>query len=229
MRLQKYIANSGYCSRRKAELLIEEGRVSVNGEIINTQGVKIKEGDIVEIDGVALEGEKNKYLLLYKPTGVITTVSDDRNRKTVLDLIEGVGERIYPVGRLDKDTSGLLILTNDGTLTQRLTHPSFEVDKTYEVYLDCDLDEEEQTLIRSGVVIEDRRVEVKILMKLGIKKYQLTIHEGRNRIVRKIFESLGHEVVRLKRTKYAFLTLKGLKPSEWRFLNDEEVERLKKI
>ncbi len=230
-RLQKVIANSGYCSRRKAEELITLGKVKVNGEVINTLGVKVKYSDTITINNVTLKLEPKEYVLLYKPRGTVSSAHDDKGRKTVTDIVES-SNRLYPVGRLDYDTSGIILLTNDGELTNLLIHPSHEVEKVYLVKIDEVVN---PTLVKSlsnGVIIDGKktgkaRVKIK---KIDKKKksslIELTIYEGRNHQVKKMFEAIGYKVSKLKREKFAGLTLAGLKSGEYRHLNIKEVKKL---
>ena len=215
-RLQKVIANSGYCSRRKAEELILEGKVKVNDKIIDSLGVKVDINDTIVIDGKTLNKEEKVYILLYKPRGVVSTVKDDKNRKTVVDLIE-TGKRIYPVGRLDYDTTGVLILTNDGELTNILTHPSSHIDKTYIAKVEGKFSSDEAKTMSKGVVIDGYKT-LKSVVK--VKRYDkknnvtfvyVTIYEGKNHQVKKMFESLGFNVIKLKREKFGFLNLDGFR------------------
>lgn len=230
-RLQKIIANSGYCSRRKAEELILNGKVKVNGETINTLGSKASYADTIIINGVTLKLEPKEYVLLYKPRGVVSSVHDDKGRKTVVDIVESEN-RLYPVGRLDYDTSGLLLLTNDGELTNLLIHPSHEVEKVYLVKIDDIVNPSLVKSLSNGVVIDGKktgkaRVKIK---KIDKKKksslIELTIYEGRNHQVKKMFEAIGYKVSKLKREKFAGLTLEGLKSGEYRHLNIKEVKTL---
>lgn len=230
-RLQKIIANSGYCSRRKAEELILNGKVKVNGETINTLGSKASYADTIIINGVTLKLESKEYVLLYKPRGVVSSVHDDKGRKTVVDIVESEN-RLYPVGRLDYDTSGLLLLTNDGELTNLLIHPSHEVEKVYLVKIDDIVNPSLVKSLSNGVVIDGKktgkaRVKIK---KIDKKKksslIELTIYEGRNHQVKKMFEAIGYKVSKLKREKFAGLTLDGLKSGEYRHLNIKEVKTL---
>ena len=230
-RLQKIIANSGYCSRRKAEELILNGKVKVNGETINTLGSKASYADTIIINGVTLKLEPKEYVLLYKPRGVVSSVHDDKGRKTVVDIVESEN-RLYPVGRLDYDTSGLLLLTNDGELTNLLIHPSHEVEKVYLVKIDDIVNPSLVKSLSNGVVIDGKktgkaRVKIK---KIDKKKknslIELTIYEGRNHQVKKMFEAIGYKVSKLKREKFAGLTLDGLKSGEYRHLNIKEVKTL---
>lgn len=230
-RLQKIIANSGYCSRRKAEELILNGKVKVNGETINTLGSKASYADTIIINGVTLKLEPKEYVLLYKPRGVVSSVHDDKGRKTVVDIVESEN-RLYPVGRLDYDTSGLLLLTNDGELTNLLIHPSHEVEKVYLVKIDDIVNPSLVKSLSNGVVIDGKktgkaRVKIK---KIDKKKksslIEFTIYEGRNHQVKKMFEAIGYKVSKLKREKFAGLTLDGLKSGEYRHLNIKEVKTL---
>lgn len=231
-RLQKYIANSGYTSRRKAEELIAKGKVKVNGTIIREMGFKVEDSDAVEVEGKLLNKTNlKKYYLLNKPREVITSVSDDKGRRTVVDLIKTT-ERIYPIGRLDYDTTGLLLLTNDGELANILMHPSYEVLKTYVAKVEGILDAEEMNRLKRGIIIDGRKTvpyRVKMRKKNSDKSnctIEIAIVEGRNHIVRKMFESLKHPVIKLSRTTYAFLTLDGLNSGEYRELSIKEVKKL---
>lgn len=233
-RLQKAIANSGYTSRRKAESLILEGKVYVNGIQIKELGTKVSPQDIIVVDGVTLEKVNQKeYYLLNKPRGYICSVSDDKGRKVVTNLID-TNSRIYPVGRLDYDTTGVLLLTNDGEFANILMHPSNEVEKTYIAIIEGILTNEEINTLIKGISIEGIKV---IPKKFKIKskdleknkeKVSITIVEGRNHIVKKIFESLNHPVIKLTREKYAFLDVKGLQSGYYRHLSLDEVKKLKK-
>ncbi len=231
-RLQKVIANSGYTSRRKAEALIQNGKVKVNGKTVYELGTKVSTGDMIEVDGNLLQKEEQKvYFLLYKPRGVVTTTQDDKNRKTVVDLID-TAVRIYPVGRLDYDTTGILLLTNDGQLANMLMHPKNNIDKVYIVKVNGLIGKEQIKRLQSGVVIEGRKTSKS---QAKIKKYdkktntsivELTIHEGRNHQVKKMFETLGYQVLKLKRERISFLTLSGLKSGAYRMLSPKEVKKL---
>ena len=230
-RLQKVIASSGYCSRRKAEELIVQGKVKVNNVVITELGVKVSPTDTVTIDGKALTKEEYEYILLYKPRGYLTTTSDDKDRKTVMDLIE-TSKRLYPVGRLDYDTSGLLLLTNDGNLTNLLIHPRNNIDKMYVAKIEGILTPIEIKKLENGVMIDDyktskSRVKVKkIHKKNNTSLVYITIHEGKNHQVKKMFEAVGHNVIKLKRETLAFLDLSGLKSGEYRYLSLKEVKKL---
>lgn len=231
-RLQKVIANSGYCSRRKAEEEIKKGHVTVNGKIVVELGTKVDVQDVIEINGTVIKKEENKeYFLLYKPREVITSVHDDKGRKTVLDYID-TDTRIYPVGRLDYDTTGLLLLTNDGELANLLMHPKTEIEKVYVAKIKGILTGQEINHLKNGVVIDGRKTSrAKVKVRKVDKKTQtsiveITIHEGRNHQVKKMFERVGHEVLKLKRERFAFLDLKGLRSGEYRYLTVKEVKKL---
>ena len=230
-RLQKVIAEAGFASRRKAEELILQGKVFVNGEKVTTLGVKVSGNDIIDINGKPLKREEKEYYLLNKPRGVVTTTSDEKDRKTVVDLIETT-KRIYPVGRLDYDTTGALLLTNDGTLTNLLTHPSSEVEKIYVAKIEGLVDVKRLKPLATGVVIDGKKTskakfKVKRLDKKNNASYvELILHEGRYHQVKKMFEALGYKVEKLKREKYAFLTTNGLASGEYRQLNIKEVKQL---
>lgn len=231
-RLQKVMAHAGVASRRKSEELILEGKVKVNGKIVQEIGTKVTSADIIEVDGRVINEEKKIYIILNKPVGYITTVDDPRGRRTVLELVDGVEERIYPVGRLDYDSSGLLILTNDGELTYRLTHPSFMVNKTYLVEVEGDPGGELDRL-EKGVLLEDGLTAAAVVEKVRKKRnttsFHLTIHEGRNRQVRRMCEKIGFPVKRLHRIKFAFLDLQGLSKGKYRYLTDKEIEKLQRL
>lgn len=231
-RLQKVIANSGYTSRRKAEELILKGLVTVNGEVINTLGYKVNGNDEITIEGNSINKNINKeYYLLNKPREVICSVSDDKNRKTVVDLID-TKERIYPVGRLDYDTTGVILLTNDGELANKLMHPKNEIEKVYIAKIDGILKEEDFHKLRKGILIDDRLLKIDHfkVKKQDIEKntslVEVTIHEGRNHIIRKLFEKLGFDVIKLHRASYAFLNDSLLKSGEYRKLTIKEIKRL---
>ena len=228
-RLQKVIANSGYCSRRKAEELIKNGKVMVNGKKIEELGFKVDGNDIITVENKILKKENKKYILLYKPRGVVTTTSDEKGRKTVLDLIE-TNKRLYPVGRLDYDTSGLLLLTNDGELTNILIHPKNEIDKVYIAKINGIMNGFEIKTLEKGVLIDGKKTapcKVKVRKKEKDSSIiELTIHEGKNHQVKKMFETIGFKVLKLKREKLAFLNLSGLKPGEYRYLSIKEVKML---
>ena len=236
IRLQKYLAECGIASRRKAEEYIQEGKVQVNGKVVTELGVKINpEKDIVYFNNkkVAKQNE-NIYILLNKPIGYVTTTKDQFNRETVLDLIKGINKRIVPVGRLDMYTSGALILTNDGDFTYKVTHPSHEITKTYVATLRGIVTYEEMEKLKSGVEIEDyltRPAKVKILKtdeEKGQSRLEITIHEGKNRQIRKMCEAIGHKVLALHRSKIAGIGVKELPIGKWRYLTRDEVNTIKK-
>lgn len=231
-RLQKVIANSGYTSRRKAEELILSGKVTVNGEIVDTLGFKVSGNDLISVEGHSISKDvKKEYYLLNKPREVICSVSDELNRKTVVDIVK-TDARIYPVGRLDYDTTGLIILTNDGELANILMHPKNEIYKTYVAKIDGILTEDDFKKIKKGIVIDNRKLKVDRLKVKKVDKekmtslVEITIHEGRNHIVRKFFEKLGYDVKKLHRSNLAFLTDDGLKSGEYRKLSLKEVKIL---
>lgn len=234
IRLQKYLANCGIASRRKCEEYILEGKVEVNGKIIKELGTKINPtNDIVKFDGKEVKEEKNfVYILLNKPIGYVTTVEDQFHRDTVLDLVK-VKERIVPVGRLDMYTSGALILTNDGDFVYKITHPKHEINKTYTVTLKGIIQNNEVEQLRKGVKIEDyitKPAKVKILktdLEKDISKLEITIHEGKNRQVRKMCEAIGKKVLALHRSKIGNIGVKDLKLGQWRYLSRKEIESLK--
>lgn len=235
LRLQKYLADCGVASRRGAEELIKQGRVSVNGEPIREMGIKVdEERDVIEFDGQLLRPQtKMIYVMLHKPAGFVTTVSDDKDRDTVMSLVSEIPARIYPVGRLDYDTEGLLLLTNDGDITYKITHPKNNIKKTYEAEVTGNITMDTITRLRNGVVLDGRRtekaeVEVIGATRLGTK-LRITIHEGRNRQVRRMFEAVGCIVKRLIRVEEAGLKLGHLPLGKWRRLSDSEVNMLKKI
>ena len=235
LRLQKYLADCGIASRRGAEALIKAGRVKVNDEVIREMGVQVDEdNDIVEFDGVRVKPQnKMIYVMLNKPEGFVTTVSDDKGRDTVMSLVSEIPARIYPVGRLDYDTEGLLLMTNDGDLTYKITHPKNNIEKTYIAEVTGNIGMNTITALRNGVVIDGVRtspakVEVIGATRLGTK-IQITIHEGRNRQVRRMFEAVGCIVKKLKRTEEAGLRLGHLPLGRWRKLTESEVNMLKKI
>ena len=230
-RLQKIIASSGYCSRRKAEELILQGKVTLNGEVVKELGTKASSKDIIMVEGNTLSNKKLEYILLYKPRGVVTTTNDEKGRKTVLDLIE-TPNRLYPVGRLDYDTTGLLLLTNDGALTNKLIHPSSNIDKVYVAKIKEAVIPAKIKLLDKGVYIDGIKTApaktkiLKIDKKNNTSLIKITIHEGRNHQVKKMFESIGYTVEKLKREEFAFLNLNGLKPGKYRHLTIKEVKKL---
>lgn len=228
--LSKYVAQAGVASRRAVVELIKEGYVKVNGKVIKEPGYKLKESDKVTYLDKPVAADKKVYVLLNKPTGYITTVSDDQDRKTVLDLVKSATPvRIYPVGRLDRDTSGLLLLTNDGDLAQKLAHPRYEVQKIYMVTLDRLLSKDDYDEIRKGIHLRDGFIKVDGIYFLPEQKrnrVKVIIHSGKNRIVRRIFEFFGYRVAKLDRSSYAGLTKKGLMVGQWRHLTKDEVKKL---
>ncbi|MGG5331812.1 pseudouridine synthase [Enterococcus sp. AZ163] len=232
-RLQKVIAHAGIASRRKAESLITEGRVQVNGEVVTELGTKVSKKERIEVDGVPIYQEEPVYYLFYKPRGVISAVSDDKDRKVVTDYFIGVPERIYPVGRLDYDTSGILLLTNDGDFSQRLSHPKHQVDKVYVAKVKGFADNKTLYPLTKGIMIEGRKTapaRFEILStdrKAGTSIVELTIHEGRNHQVKNMLAAVGLPVQKLKRERYGDLTLKGLRPGEYRRLNAKEINGLR--
>jgi 23S rRNA pseudouridine2605 synthase len=230
MPLNKYIAHSGECSRRDAAELVKQGKVKVNGELVTNPAQRVTETDFVSLLGKKLTPSKHfVYILLNKPKGFITTTEDPQERQTVMELVANAGvDRLYPVGRLDRNTTGLLVMTNDGALTQKLSHPSYEVKKVYQVTLDKNLTKAHLDKIAAGLELEDGPVQVDEIAQLESKnEVGLEIHSGRNRIVRRIFESLGYEVEKLDRMMYAGLTKKNLPRGKWRFLTSDEIIRLK--
>lgn len=231
MRLQKYLAKCGVASRRKSEEVILAGRVAVNGQVVRELGTKVSENDKVMLDGKPIYIEEESiYILLNKPVGYVTTSDDQFGRATVLDLIEGVDERIYPVGRLDYDTSGLLILTNDGEFTYKMTHPKHEISKTYMATVKGIPNKTSLERFRNGLAIEDyvtSRAKVEILEKnRDDAKLEIVIHEGRNRQVRKMCEAIGHPVKSLQRVSFGRLTMGSLRAGKWRYLDKAEVDEL---
>ena len=230
MRLNRFIAQSGICSRREADDFITAGVVSVNGVIVTELGTKVLPTDEVKFNDSRVQGEKKVYLVLNKPKGYVTSLDDPHAGKTVMELVEGAcTERIYPVGRLDKNSLGLLLFTNDGDLTKQLTHPSYKKKKIYQVTLDKPLTRADMDKIAEGVTLEDGEIFADEISYVKENKQEvgIEIHSGRNRIVRRIFEFLGYTVTKLDRVYYAGLTKKNLKRGAWRFLTREEVERLK--
>ena len=231
VRLNKFIANSGVCSRREADTLIQSGVVTVNGEVVTELGVKVNVlTDDVRFNGQRLKGEEKVYIVMNKPKGYVTTASDPHAEKTVMDLLKGCPTRVFPVGRLDKNTTGVLMFTNDGEMAERLTHPSYNKKKIYQVVLDAPLTEEDQKKILEGIELSDGVVaadELEFIDAHDHRQLGIEIHSGKNRIVRRIFESLGYEVRALDRVYFAGLTKKGLKKSDWRYLTEGEVNILK--
>ena len=231
LRLNKFLANAGVCSRRDADKYIAAGVVTVNGEIVTELGTKVLRTDVVKFHDNAIKPEKKVYVLLNKPKGYVTTSEDPQNRKTVMDLVEGAcPERIYPVGRLDRNTTGVLLLTNDGELASKLTHPKFLKKKIYHVHTDQNVSAADIRRIAEGITLEDGEIKadaIEYASPTDKKQVGIEIHSGRNRIVRRIFESLGYHVVKLDRVYFAGLTKKNLQRGDWRFLTEKEVNMLR--
>lgn len=230
-RLQKVIAQSGITSRRKAEELITSGKVKVNGVVITELGTKVSEKDCVEVNNQILEKEVKEYYLLNKPRGVVTTTSDDKNRKTVIDLIP-TSARIYPVGRLDYDTTGVLLLTNDGEFANIIMHPASEIDKVYMAKLEGIIKGEQINKLKDGIILDNELVKAtrvklkKVDPKTNTCMVQITIHEGKNHQVKRMFKEVGYEVIKLKREKEAFFDLKDLQSGEFRKLTPKEITKV---
>ena len=231
VRLNKFIANSGVCSRREADNLILAGCVTVNGEVVTELGTKVNiNTDDIRFNGERLKGEDKVYIVMNKPKGYVTTASDPHADRTVMDLLKGCPTRVFPVGRLDKNTTGVLMFTNDGEIAEKLTHPSYDKKKIYQVSLDGKLKQEDYEHILRGVELNDGTVaadELEYIEADDHRKLGIEIHSGKNRIVRRIFESLGYEVKALDRVYFAGLTKKGLKRGEWRYLTEGEINLLK--
>jgi 23S rRNA pseudouridine2605 synthase len=234
-RLQKVMSEFGVASRRKCEEMIAEGKVKVNGCLITEPGCKVdKEKDIIEVEGRIIKNSDTRiYILLNKPTGYITSVKDQFGRPTVLDLLEGVSSRVFPIGRLDYDTEGLIILTNDGDLTYKITHPKHNIDKTYRALVKGRVDEEDIMTFSKGIAIEDYITTPASLRIIRQAKensiIEITIHEGKNRQVRKMCAAIGHEVIQLQRTKIGEIGLDYLNPGQWRYLNKKEINYMKTL
>ena len=234
MRLQKYLADCGVASRRASEKLIAEGHVSVDGEVITEMGVQVEEGQDIRVDGKKVRPETRHYYIMYhKPAGEVTTVSDPEGRATVMDRFRDFPARLFPVGRLDYDSEGLLLLTNDGDLMQHMLHPSHEVEKAYLARVSRMLLPEEAREMERGVMVDGRRTShARVAILSAQDMYSdaiITIHEGRNRQVRKMVEAVGHQVVMLRRIRFGTLKLGDLPRGKWRELTDKEVESLKKL
>lgn len=231
IRLNKFIANSGICSRREADQYIQAGVVTVNGEVITELGTKVNVlNDDIRFNGERIRGEEKVYIVMNKPKGFVTTASDPHAEKTVMDLLKKCSARVFPVGRLDKNTTGVLMFTNDGEIAERLTHPSYDKKKIYQVILDKPLTQEDFDKIVAGVTLSDGDIKADELEYIDAedhRKLGIEIHSGKNRIVRRIFESLGYEVKALDRVYFAGLTKKGLKKGEWRYLTTGEANVLK--
>jgi 23S rRNA pseudouridine2605 synthase len=233
VRLNKFIANAGVAARRKADDLIFTGRVTVNMVTITEPGTKIDpEKDVVKVDGEKVKPQSEFiYVVLFKPRGYVTTTHDEKNRPTVMDLI-GLNTRLYPIGRLDYDTDGVLLLTNDGEFANMMMHPRHKVFKTYFAKLDKPIEEQDMRQLKQGVLLDGKptsRAKVRIIPNSADMNIWISIHEGRNRQIRRMLESLGFKVIRLKRVEYARIGLDGLKPGEWRYLTPEEVETARKL
>jgi len=234
MRLNQYIAHAGVCSRREADKLIPTGVVKVNGKVVTELGFKVMPGDKVQLEDQTLRAEKKQYVVLNKPKGYITTTDDPQERQTVLDLVkDACRERIYPVGRLDRNTTGVLLLTNDGEMATRLTHPRHRVKKVYHVNLDKNLTKADLKAIAEGITLDDGPVRVDAIAWVGDgedhKEVGVELHSGRNRIVRRIFEPLGYDVIKLDRVMFAGITKKDVPRGKWRHLTQAEVNILKRI
>ena len=231
IRLNKYLANAGVCSRREADEFIAAGVVTVNGQVVTELGTKVKRGDEVKFHDQPVSIEKKVYVLLNKPKDYVTTSDDPQQRKTVMDLVKNAcPERIYPVGRLDRNTTGVLLLTNDGDLASKLTHPKFLKKKIYHVFLDHNVTAHDMQQIVDGVTLDDGEIkadDVQYADPVDKKQVGIEIHSGKNRIVRRIFESLGYKVVKLDRVQFAGLTKKNVRRGDWRYLTEEEVDRLR--
>ena len=231
IRLNKFLANAGVCSRREADSFIEAGVVSVNGQVVTELGTKVKRSDSVLFHDQLVSIERKVYILLNKPKDYVTTSDDPQNRKTVMDLVKGAcRERIYPVGRLDRNTTGVLLLTNDGELASKLTHPQFMKKKIYHVYLNKNVTAADMRMIADGIQLEDGEIHadaIEYASETDRKQVGIEIHSGRNRIVRRIYESLGYKVVKLDRVFFAGLTKKNVRRGDWRFLTEQEVNMLR--
>lgn len=234
-RLQKVIAEAGIASRRKAEKMIQEGRVRVDGKVVTVLGTKVDTFSNITVDGEPIERESLHTYLFYKPRGVVSTVKDEKGRKTVVDYFEDVPYRLYPIGRLDYDTSGALLMTNDGKLANKLMHPKHKVDKVYIAKIEGQLAPEEIIALKKGVTFDgfkSARAKVKVLKtnpKKNTQLVQLTIHEGKYHQVKKMFKAVNHPVIKLSREKYAFLDLVGLQSGDYRELSRLEVDRLHRL
>ena len=232
IRLNRFLANAGVCSRREADTFISAGLVSVNGVVVTELGTKVKRSDKVVFHDQPVSIEKKVYVLLNKPKDYVTTSEDPQNRKTVMDLVkDACRERIYPVGRLDRNTTGVLLLTNDGDLATKLTHPQYLKKKIYHVYLNKALTAADMRLIADGISLEDGDIKadaIEYASETDKKQVGIEIHSGRNRIVRRIFESLGYRVIKLDRVYFAGLTKKNVRRGDWRFLTETEVAMLRR-
>ena len=231
MRLNRYIANAGICSRRQADQYILAGLVSVNGKVIDKLGTKVNPGDKVSFNRQVIKDEKKVYIIMNKPKDCVTTVDDPGAKFTVMDILgKKFAERVYPVGRLDRDTTGILLLTNDGNLTQRLTHPSYNKKKIYHVFLDKNLTHADLVKISKGLVLEDGTIQpdaVHYADRIDKSQVGIELHSGKNRIVKRIFEAVGYKILKLDRVYFAGLTKKGLNRGQWRFMTEKEINMLK--
>ncbi len=231
VRLNKYLANAGVCSRREADEFIKAGVVSVNGKVVTELGTKVLRTDEVKFHDQQVNMEKKVYVLLNKPKDCVTTIDDPNQRKTVMDLVkDACPERIYPVGRLDRNTTGVLLLTNDGELASKLTHPQFLKKKIYHVFLDKNVTAHDMRQIADGITLEDGEIHadaIEYASDTDKSQVGIEIHSGKNRIVRRIFESLGYRVIKLDRVLFAGLTKKNVRRGDWRFLTEKEVEMLR--
>ncbi len=231
-KLNAYIAHAGVCSRRNAALLVKEGKVTVNHATVADPSYEVKPTDQIRIQGKLIKKEQFVYILLNKPKGMITSVADEQGRPTIMTLVEKIKKRIYPVGRLDKETSGLLLLTNDGDLAQRLAHPKFGIKKVYRVVLDRGLTDDDAQKMRMGVRLRDGKIKIDDLKTLPSSAHRVAyvaIHSGKYRIIRRLFEHFNYNVLDLDRTQYASLSKHGLKPGQWRQLKAAEIEMLKNV
>ncbi len=235
VRLNKYIAQAGICARRKADELIKEGRVKINGKVVVEMGVKVSDKDVVEVNGNRITPLSHDYILVNKPKDVITSNNDEKDRRIILDLIDddGLKQRgLFPVGRLDRNTLGVLLMTNDGELAHRLMHPRYEIRKLYAVKTKKKISEQDIERLSEGIEIEGEMFqmdEVAYLSASDKKELGISLHEGKNRHIRRMLEAIGHEVVRLERVRYAGLTTKDVRPGKWRRLSTNEVKRLRRI
>ena len=233
IRLNKYIANSGICSRREADTYIVAGVVKVNGKVITEMGYKVQAYDKVEFEGQIIKNEAKVYIVLNKPKAIISAVSDERGERTVIEIVKNCcSERLYPVGRLDKPTTGVLLITNDGDLTKKLTHPSSNIKKIYQVGLDKPLTKADMDKLVAGITLEDGEIHADEVSYIDLddkKKIGVELHSGRNRIVRRMFEHLGYNVRKLDRVYFAGITKKNVKRGMWRYLSDKEVSFLKML
>ena len=232
IRINKFIAHAGYCSRRDADTLVADGKVTINGETVTELGTKIRRSDTVKVEGQSLRLEPYVYILLNKSRDTISTTDDEKDRRTVLDQInDATGNRVYPVGRLDRNTTGLLLLTNDGDLANRLMHPSYEILKVYEVETKYTMNESDFEAFINGVELEDGPAKAHSIKQFidDNRAFEIALHQGRNRQIRRMVEAVNNEVVRLKRIEYAGLTLKDVRNGRWRYLKSNEVNRLRNL